>query len=629
MTKRTHHFQNCLGVFQGGGVKAIAYAGAYEEAIERKVFFSQLVGASAGSIIAVLISAGAQPDQLYKILSKLDTNAFLREPVEIPGLSMPWMAKIPFPKCMKLPYYLATFSRYLGIYDGSYIRDWINDELKSLLNITRPPTFADLYIPTIVVATDLSNRKTITWGNEETLNTEVGLAVQASCSMPFFFQPVNKSHVDGGMLSNLPSFLVKPETIFDKVLAFGFKDGSSNEINSVKDYMLSLATTVVDGAVNIQRQLQQNIHTIEIDTLKVSSTDFKKIDKELIETLVSQGRVAARKFFDEEENILINSPKRQDVAVDLFESFNLLLKSMNGTALEILLCDDNPTWLYSLFPLLLNWSQNNVEVKVLLKKGAEGEHHRDYKLRLLNSLGFAVQEIENLPFRGFILNGFSQSGSAIILSDQKTPKVHSTYLEGKYHLEVIRLLREKFKSVIRIPDVKPSRIYTDQAPKITKLLKRVWQYASKEVTLNVEEVNIEKLIFLTRFVKGYKYRQVEELIKLYEQNGHKPFNPIKINFTNNKHTYVTPPIIEVHDSKFFVIEGNARILYAYKNRIAKLKVIVARGVTTSLPSSGQYSIKQILISDSLKRGEGRYKDFDKDLFRKIEETIHNPLTSLL
>jgi hypothetical protein len=92
---------------------------------------------------------------------------------------------------------------------------------------------------------------------------------------------------------------------------------------------------------------------------------------------------------------------------------------------------------------------------------------------------------------------------------------------------------------------------------------------------------------------------------------------------------VTPPIIEIHDSKYVVIEGNARFLYAYKNGYTSLKAVIVRGVTTPLPSSGQFSVNQILVSDKIKRGSNRYNNFQKELFRKIEETIHDPSTSLL
>ena len=73
----TKYFTSCKGVFQGGGCKAIAYIGAYKTAYERGVFFSELAGTSAGSIIAALIAAGAKPEYLEKVVKDLDFKTFV------------------------------------------------------------------------------------------------------------------------------------------------------------------------------------------------------------------------------------------------------------------------------------------------------------------------------------------------------------------------------------------------------------------------------------------------------------------------------------------------------------------------------------------------------------------------
>ena len=63
-TKYTKLFLNCKAVFQGGGCKAVAYVGAYEEALAHGFGFSEFAGTSAGSIIAAFLSAGATVQNL-------------------------------------------------------------------------------------------------------------------------------------------------------------------------------------------------------------------------------------------------------------------------------------------------------------------------------------------------------------------------------------------------------------------------------------------------------------------------------------------------------------------------------------------------------------------------------------
>lgn len=76
LLKYTKYFTSCKGVFQGGGCKAIAYVGAYKKAYERGVFFSELAGTSAGSIIAAFIAAGAKPEYLEKVVKELNFKEF-------------------------------------------------------------------------------------------------------------------------------------------------------------------------------------------------------------------------------------------------------------------------------------------------------------------------------------------------------------------------------------------------------------------------------------------------------------------------------------------------------------------------------------------------------------------------
>jgi predicted acylesterase/phospholipase RssA len=76
----TRFYSDCIGVFQGGGCCAAAFAGAYEEAYQRGVRFNQLAGTSAGSIAAALIAAGANPKYVLEKLGGLDFNIFLKPP---------------------------------------------------------------------------------------------------------------------------------------------------------------------------------------------------------------------------------------------------------------------------------------------------------------------------------------------------------------------------------------------------------------------------------------------------------------------------------------------------------------------------------------------------------------------
>ena len=54
----TIYFSYCWGVFDGGGVRGAAHAGAYYAARNAGISFERVAGTSAGSIVAALIAAG-------------------------------------------------------------------------------------------------------------------------------------------------------------------------------------------------------------------------------------------------------------------------------------------------------------------------------------------------------------------------------------------------------------------------------------------------------------------------------------------------------------------------------------------------------------------------------------------
>ena len=70
--QRTRFFSNCWGVFEGGGVRGAALAGAYQAATEAGIRFNRVAGTSAGSIVAALVAAGGKPDLISNRLMSKD-----------------------------------------------------------------------------------------------------------------------------------------------------------------------------------------------------------------------------------------------------------------------------------------------------------------------------------------------------------------------------------------------------------------------------------------------------------------------------------------------------------------------------------------------------------------------------
>ena len=63
---------NYVGIFQGGGVKAIAHLGAIKALEERGFRCVKAAGSSAGAIVASLLIVGYNADELKEIIMNLD-----------------------------------------------------------------------------------------------------------------------------------------------------------------------------------------------------------------------------------------------------------------------------------------------------------------------------------------------------------------------------------------------------------------------------------------------------------------------------------------------------------------------------------------------------------------------------
>jgi predicted acylesterase/phospholipase RssA len=640
MPTKTKYFQNCLGVFQGGGCKGLAYVGAYEEAYNRGVSFSGLVGTSAGSIIATLIAAGAEPDDLKRITANLNFQTLLANPEVITVYNPP-----------KLPWYLKyarneyirkglPFLQFLGLYSSVEIKRWLEKQLLDLLGLrTGPVTFQQLKIPLYVVTTDLRLNKTKVWNYFDDVTMDVCEAVQQSCNIPFFFQPINERFVDGGLLSNLPAYVFenKPENLFNRVLAFRFNGETNNDsiAKSLDRYLGSIVNTTIDGATDLQLGLLNNIYIIEIPTGNISATDFSKMNPTTIESLVKAGRESAATFFDDETLLPPPSLSNQFISYQSFQTYNYIIETIHESNKEIIIIDQNTKWVYTIFPTLLFWVKNGTKIEVILEKGKDGKEHGPYRRRFLMALGINVTEVDEIPFRGFLIDGYHRTdGKVVILNEgAENTTYDSRFYKGAEDYFAVKCLWDAAASLIKKPAAPQEQFQPTLAKadfyELRSNLKTISQYYSNKVQIYMKSVKVEDIRFITRFVKGYKYRQIQYLFDEYRRHGLDLFEVAKLNLMGGKYTLLTPPVIEKRGQTLKLIEGNTRIYYALKNDIKEVNCVIIEDVETPIPSIGDFGKKDLLLTDKDLRGPTRFPDFVHNDYRPIEEAVRNPQTCLI
>jgi len=644
---KTIFFADCLGVFQGGGPRAAAFAGAYEVAYEAGVRFSQVAGTSAGAIVAALIGAGAAPAFLRDTLQTLDFVGLLRPPENegsFNGFALKAVGAVALGAGI-VSQAAGRFGRVLysgGLYSSRGLEEWLDEKLRELLKRDGPVLFSDLRLPTHVVATDFGRQRARLWSSEATPDTKVAFAVRASSSIPFFFQAVVEGEnrlVDGGILSNLPTFVFAREQQQSgkRILTFRLQGEPSPAADwSMPQLIKRLVDTAISGASEIQLGLQRDVSNIDIPTGDIGATDFDRIDDRARTMLYENGQTAARRFIETEASRLGPSLAADSQFWDEDRFYLEIVRQSGRPAEEIILAQRDTDWYWQLFPTVLHWRLNGTRVRVLLLHAGGDTRtvaRERTRRRNLAGLGVEVQETDELPFAAFLFRRDDQFASTAIVQSGGG-NVHepiAALYSGDVHQPAIRAIRERLSAAFGEPssDVAPPPVIEkfSAAGLCDRLKKGVSQYADAGVTLAVEPVGVGASRTITKFVRAYKYEQMQRLIDALKQRGFELFEPTAVVLASGERSVIVPPVFEIHNTEYIGVEGNTRTCFAYRNGVDSIVAVVVRGVTERPPGSSVSTRETAVVAETLPRDE-RMPGFDYPRFRRIEGACR-PLDAVL
>ena len=306
-------------VLEGGGVKGIGLVGAYSALQEAGYEFRRIAGTSAGAIVGALIAADIPPDELQRVMREIDYGRF-----EDKG----------FLDHLGLVGKGTSLLFEKGIYEGTYLREWLSEQLAGL----GIRTFADLRVEDpgsslpperryrlVVMVSDVTRARLVRlpWDYPQygldPDEQSVADAVRASMSIPFFYEPVRFTSrdaqgkeetsfmVDGGMLSNFPI------AVFDRTdgrpprwPTFGMKLSAKPDAAQRQKYevhgTISLALAMLGTMTGFHDQIHIDepsalARTMFVDTYGVRATDFD-IDEKVQDLLYNSGVESAGKFLD-------------------------------------------------------------------------------------------------------------------------------------------------------------------------------------------------------------------------------------------------------------------------------------------------------------------------------------------
>ncbi len=317
-----YQFRNM--VFEGGGVKGIAYGGAIIELEQRGLLapIKRFAGTSAGAINATLLALGYSADDVSDLVAETNFAQFADDDYGV----------------------IRDTKRLLdeyGWHKGSKFETWIGRRIaaksgKKELTFAQlhelaedRPEFRDLY----VVGTNLSLQQPEYYSFETTPDMQIKKAVRISMGIPLYFRAVFNDEdevlVDGGVTRNYPidlfdhtryldnqdngesvtynatpGFVFNHETLGFRLDDQGLKEDSLRtsqpipaDIDNIYTYAQALVTYMRQMAGKLHIHKNDWNRTITIDTTGVGVTEFD-ISNKKIEQLVANGKAGVVRHFD-------------------------------------------------------------------------------------------------------------------------------------------------------------------------------------------------------------------------------------------------------------------------------------------------------------------------------------------
>ena len=319
-------------VFEGGGVKAIAQVGAARAAEELQLKWSLLGGTSGGAIVAALLAAGKDSQEIWRVLTGIGLHRLVHVwylPA-VPLLQKRIYFYLPLLPNLFFTKGLVSGRQFLNIMKGLLAQGEDELRFKDVLNPGKDNEAGAPRYRLKMVATDISRGTPIVlpddlpiywkpWERARQLSRRnsaeltpedaqdwwsLSEAVRMSMSIPFFFEPfalhLNMSPdnarvqtdkmgrkgkkvliVDGGVSSNFPIWLFDRLDRTASWPTFGFlldesKGTRDRSVPSI-GILIEMAKSVINtgmGALDKRLSEHDQYRTSRLRTLGVNTTDF-------------------------------------------------------------------------------------------------------------------------------------------------------------------------------------------------------------------------------------------------------------------------------------------------------------------------------------------------------------------
>lgn len=267
-------------VLSGGGAKGAAHIGVIKALEENNIPIDYVTGTSMGAIIGSLYAMGYSPDEMLSLILSKEFFYWQTGLVE-DDYTYYFHKPDPTPE---MAHFSIDFSDSLQVKTRFLPESLINPiqmnqafmALYAQATAKAGWNFNNLFVPFRCVGSDIYNKKAIIFKDGD-----LGDAVRASMTFPFFFKPIWKNKVplfDGGIYDNFPVRPMEdafhPDFIFGSAVSGNAKKPSENPYNQLETMIMQKTEYEIP---------EEKGMLVQFEFTDVSLLDFQKA-QEIMET---------------------------------------------------------------------------------------------------------------------------------------------------------------------------------------------------------------------------------------------------------------------------------------------------------------------------------------------------------
>lgn len=258
---------------EGGGALGLAHIGVLQWMEEHHIPIDYVAGTSMGGLVGGIYATGMNPGEVRELVGGIDWDGVIRGQTDFRDLSFRRKEdRTDYPAAFEFG--LRHGVAFPGGFNSGHKVGLILDRIALPYSLLK--SFDDLPTPFRCVSTELTEREEFVFKDGP-----LSEALRATMSIPGFFTPVklnNKIYVDGGLLDNLPTDVVKAMGA-EHIIAVHLQGAKLNAETPLSSFSVLGESIAAVVATTERRGMEKADTVLRVDLAKFGPTSFDAVNE--------------------------------------------------------------------------------------------------------------------------------------------------------------------------------------------------------------------------------------------------------------------------------------------------------------------------------------------------------------